>query len=285
MGENAGYLDAEFEAFQAGRSVGSGYAESGLLVGNGPTTSVDPSLRQQGPSEWVSDFQNLQLSKRQSLPIFQSQFHHNAPRNPIKSAGWHQDFLRHQDQSSYKAQRQQRQDTRHYNGLLQSHSDGLLPLRDNVPSLIAQQKRLETLADNDNDDVAFENAFEAVRSELLQAEEQSHHQDVQRGQDLYRTEDNGDPLSPEHQVLLNHNRMDADQIHEDSLKSAPEHNVEADADELARTAGQLLENVKGDESQKFQKSSFLSLMRHLRDKEVRVEGDSIVGVSMPSSNE
>ena len=51
-----------------------------------------------------------------------------------------------------------------------------------------------------------------------------------------------------------------------------------EADELAKTAGNLLENVKHDHSFKFQDSNFLSLMRQLRDKEVKVEGDSIVQV-------
>ena len=51
-----------------------------------------------------------------------------------------------------------------------------------------------------------------------------------------------------------------------------------DADELSRTAGQLLDNLKHEQSQKFQQSNFLALMRQLRDKEVRVEGDKMVDV-------
>lgn len=51
-----------------------------------------------------------------------------------------------------------------------------------------------------------------------------------------------------------------------------------DADDLARTAGQLLESVKGDTSEKFQKSSFMALMKKLRDREAMIEGDNIVEV-------
>lgn len=54
----------------------------------------------------------------------------------------------------------------------------------------------------------------------------------------------------------------------------------SDEDELARTAGELLSNVQHDQSQKFKSSNFLSLMRQLRDREVRVEGDKIVDVSV-----
>lgn len=49
-----------------------------------------------------------------------------------------------------------------------------------------------------------------------------------------------------------------------------------DDEELARTAGQLVESVSHDTSQKFVQSRFLALMRQLRDREVRVDGDKIV---------
>ena len=46
-----------------------------------------------------------------------------------------------------------------------------------------------------------------------------------------------------------------------------------DADELARTAGQLLTSVQHDTSDKFQNSQFLALMRKIRDGEVKVQGE------------
>ncbi|KAL1653418.1 hypothetical protein SLS61_003927 [Didymella pomorum] len=49
-----------------------------------------------------------------------------------------------------------------------------------------------------------------------------------------------------------------------------------DDDEMAATAGRLLERVADNTSEKFQNSQFLSLMRRLRDREVRVEGDKMV---------
>lgn len=50
-------------------------------------------------------------------------------------------------------------------------------------------------------------------------------------------------------------------------------------DELAKTAGQLLDSVSHDQSQKFKESNFLALMRQLRDREVTVEGDEFRQVS------
>lgn len=49
-----------------------------------------------------------------------------------------------------------------------------------------------------------------------------------------------------------------------------------DDDEMAATAGRLLEHVASNTSEKFQNSQFLGLMRRLRDREVRVEEDKIV---------
>lgn len=50
-------------------------------------------------------------------------------------------------------------------------------------------------------------------------------------------------------------------------------------DEMAATAGHLLESVADNTSEKFQNSQFLGLMRRLRDREVRVDDDKIIEVS------
>ena len=52
-----------------------------------------------------------------------------------------------------------------------------------------------------------------------------------------------------------------------------------DDDEMAQTAAKLLERVADNTSEKFQNSQFLELMRRLRDREVRVEGDKMVEIS------
>ena len=70
---------------------------------------------------------------------------------------------------------------------------------------------------------------------------------------------------------------------EASMEERKDLENDMEGDELARTAGQLLDNLKDEQSEKFQQSSFLALMRQLRDKEVRIEGDQIVDVSNSSS--
>ncbi|CAA7261694.1 unnamed protein product [Cyclocybe aegerita] len=49
-----------------------------------------------------------------------------------------------------------------------------------------------------------------------------------------------------------------------------------EGDELARTAGMLLENVKHEQNPKFQNSAFMGLMRQLRDGNVTIEGNEMV---------
>ena len=54
---------------------------------------------------------------------------------------------------------------------------------------------------------------------------------------------------------------------------------EAEADELANTAGQLLDSLKDEKSTKFTQSTFMTLMRQLRDKETKVNGENFEAAS------
>jgi len=155
-----------------------------------------------------------------------------------------------------------------------------MPQQDTTLSPIAQQKRPESQTDDMYDEAAFEKAFDAAG---LKMEQSINQQDTQLDQDLYRTKEAGKNLtSPEREAWLDHSRIGSGRILDEAQERQSQQKQANDADELARTAGQLLENVKGDQSRKFQESNFLSLMRQLRDKEVRVEGDKLVDVSVPS---
>lgn len=69
---------------------------------------------------------------------------------------------------------------------------------------------------------------------------------------------------------------------EQQEKEQPQRNGD---DEMAATAGKLLEKVADNTSEKFQNSQFLELMRKLRDREVRVEEDKIVEVPQQNSTQ
>lgn len=68
-------------------------------------------------------------------------------------------------------------------------------------------------------------------------------------------------------------RIGSDAIPYQDQKTRTPDQDNRDADELSRTAGQLLNSVQHDTSDKFQNSQFLALMRKIRDGEVRVEGE------------
>ena len=142
---------------------------------------------------------------------------------------------------------------------------------------MAQQKQPEREAEDVYDEAAFEKAFDLAREEMQLLEESAHRKEAKVDAGLY------DPKGQDDQGRLYNTRIGSDKILDEAQRTGEEGNEADDAEELARTAGQLLENVKGDQSQKFQESKFLSLMRQLRDREVRVEGDKLVDVSIPSS--
>ena len=84
-----------------------------------------------------------------------------------------------------------------------------------------------------------------------------------------------DGLHPSHKSPY---RIGSDRIMDES-----EQGNRDESDELAKTAGILLENVKGDSSKKFSESNFLSLMRQLRDREVKIENERFVDVNLACS--
>lgn len=61
------------------------------------------------------------------------------------------------------------------------------------------------------------------------------------------------------------------------------HSDPRQVDELARTAGRLMETVQHEENPKFKNSEFLGLMRQLRDGDVVVDGDKMVARESASS--
>ncbi|KAF5393239.1 hypothetical protein D9757_000747 [Collybiopsis confluens] len=75
--------------------------------------------------------------------------------------------------------------------------------------------------------------------------------------------------------------FDAQQIHSLSTAEPSQSQKEIlhqpqEQDELARTAGLLLETVKSEQNPKFQNSQFMSLMSQLRDQKVVVRGNEMV---------
>lgn len=92
------------------------------------------------------------------------------------------------------------------------------------------------------------------------------------------------PMIPPDQVvwdkefdLVSNSTPDLGQQMPDSQQVVrPKPHTPQDADELARTAGRLVESIRDEQNPKFQNSQFMGLMKQLRDREVVVEGDKMV---------
>jgi hypothetical protein len=154
---------------------------------------------------------------------------------------------------------------------------------------IAQQKQPAEAFDEE----AFARAFEeAAQAEMANKEaerqqesnqqesNQAQHENVELGQDIMINESAERLLATTEEGLLDQEPIGADTIQDPATQDPKVALEENNPDALARTAGQLLDSVRHDQSAKFQNSQFLELMRQFRDKEATVQGDRIVGAGM-----
>ncbi|KAL8719368.1 MAG: hypothetical protein Q9225_003625 [Loekoesia sp. 1 TL-2023] len=258
---NAGILDAEFEAFLAGEPVADPFHPQREWQ-NHPPPPLHPGVPQQNSPDWALDFQNLHVHDARATPLPSAQFRDEAP---LQRGPWQKEFL----------QRNQPQSSQHQQTRLGQGSAGFTMPASNLGvynngytnSMIGQQSQNQVEASFDEE--AYEKAFDAAHLEL---------QDQQASTQQHGTVEQPQPTAVSNGVEDRVDyRIGSDRILDESLESQQRSDAQ-EADELARTAGHLLENVKHDQSAKFQGSNFLSLMRQLRDKEVKVEGDNIVQV-------
>lgn len=140
--------------------------------------------------------------------------------------------------------------------------------------LEAPQAPMQHMEEDSFDEAAFEQAFEHARAEIEMQEGDLRQEHVEMGQDVLLTDSVHDLPSAEDVEQL---KIGSDAIPYNESEEWKDH--VNDADELAKTAGQLLDSVSHDQSQKFKNSSFLELMRRIRDREVQVDGDEFRDVS------
>lgn len=119
------------------------------------------------------------------------------------------------------------------------------------------------------DESAFEAAFEQARADM-----ESQGADTTPALEPHSQETRGDDSV---ETVTEEIRIGADTIPHTDTEDPQAQNRDADA--LAQTAGHLLNNLRHDQSEKFQQSNFLALMRRIRDREVEVDGDEFREVS------
>ena len=182
------------------------------------------------------------------------------------SSPWQQEFLQQNN-----ASRHNNQQFNYQTGYTPYATSAQYPTYGNQYNDPLLKQQPDSQVNDTFDEEAFERAFNAARVEVQGQEASLQQEDIEK-------ESQPAESALEHEERIDY-RIGSDIISGEASERKGETSNEQDADELARTAGQLLENVKHDQSTKFQQSNFLSLMRQLRDKEVKVEGDNIVDVS------
>ncbi|KAE8556364.1 hypothetical protein EYB25_001065 [Talaromyces marneffei] len=278
---NAAVLDPEFEAFE-NNFVGN--APPQLMPGGpafaAPVHSQPPPGFAAADGDWASDFQKLQVSGP-SLNINQSHGMPNQAFRPAVMNGWQNEFMQHQQH-----QPQQNNQPQFRQNPMTSFRPSFMPSYQGMNSMVAavpvDQGSMQTTstASVPFDESAFEAAFNQAQADM-------HEQEIALSEQHQISEE--DLQSKEVEPTLEVEPAEQIRIGSDLIGATEESNAQGqkeDPDELARTAGHLLDSLSHDTSQKFKESSFLALMRRIRDREVHIEGDEFREVmALPPSQQ
>lgn len=245
---------------------------------------MSPELAQPEVTNWAYDFQKLQLADNPTRLYLQSSFQESPPFSSDLEGDWLDSF--HHLPAPASAQDLRLQE---YGLNLQfppqTTSDSAFYQSTRSATLETQQSLPDQWVESLVESAALDRAFETVTQESRQSEldvgaERAEYGKVSAQANITLN----DFISiPGTKGIILTERVGSDRIKNRITKEERAQSQTNDADELARTAGELLNNVKHDQSQKFQNSTFFSLMRQLRDREVQVEGNKIVDVSIPLS--
>ncbi|GAB1191505.1 hypothetical protein APSETT444_000684 [Aspergillus pseudonomiae] len=261
---NEGILDPDFTAFE------SNITGAPLPDLQHPAHFATPPHfavhNQVEKHNWAADFERLQISGSSPL-AHQQAGPASASASNFAQHGWRNDFLAQQAQPSPTQQHQPLAQG------FQPFFTPSYPIHGAAVSALpsAQDLTASQLPSTEAfDESAFEAAFEQAKADLAS-------QTADHAQKLTNEATNPDTTATP--------RVEAIRIGSDTIPQTEKDDARArynDSDELARTAGLLLENVSHDQSQKFRESNFLALMRRIRDREVHIEGDEFREVSTSS---
>ena len=292
--QNAGFLDPEFEAFQAG--VPTPDLQFGHL--QRPPQFAGPSSQ----PAWAADFQRMHISP--PPPTFHQQ---HVPQSGPAASAWAQGFQQHVAQAAPKAQ-QAAPSPRAFQYMARYGMNGYQNQFAQPSFAPNVQSKGKGVATEKWDDDAFERIFDQVSTaltieeDLMDVEQDAYTKETstpyQRGASTGNVSETEAYEFRQHQEELHHmehlprhdvlQRLESDPIAEEMLREETDSAVYAsdsemeqqtqqeDDDALALTAQELLEKVEHNQTDKFRNSQFLNLMRKLRDREMRVEGNDMV---------
>lgn len=298
----AGHLDAEFAAFEAGRVDPFQFQQQ---------FQPPPFHAPQAPSlsNWAADFQKLQVSEQ---PIPAHQFRAEAPLLRNGLGGWQNEFMKQRQNGASpvalgkQPERAVQMNTPTWSpaqqpGYLeqpmwssyQPYQSAQLPFQEPVHDGLHQYKHEEHMEISDAD---FEAAFSEAQREIqeqhtipqetldrmAEIEAQKFFADHQllHSDGTYTNDHSDQNINADRSSLFDTSqRIGSDAIDYTEQKDRSAEQDTRDADVLARTAGQLLNSVQHDSSDKFRESRFLDLMRRIRDREVEVKGEDFIETS------
>ncbi|KAK7203152.1 hypothetical protein BZA70DRAFT_83296 [Myxozyma melibiosi] len=192
--------------------------------------------------------QQQQQQQRHLQAIFeqeQAQFHHQQQQHPQQSMeSWHQDFMQFLEQPAPALSQQQ--------PIMSSQQQPMTTPTPYMPTFSA----MPTTGMYNN--FAYNNTEQAYEPAHLQQQQQKVFDDA------------FDQIEQETATTTS-----SQTVQDEPVQTAkPE--VDDDDDGLSAVAGDLLQSLRDNQSQKFKESTFLALMRRLRDKEVVVQGNKMV---------
>lgn len=166
-----------------------------------------------------------------------------------------------------------------------------------------QSKGKEPAIADQFDEAAFAKAFDQAHEDMMGVEETTQEHEIVQEESIEELVEKIEQAAEQGaSQMLNESSDDLEQfeefnpgrIHGGDIEHDPqqwlnedqqsEERPQEDDDALAATAQELLEKVEHNQSDKFKNSQFLDLMRKLRDREVRVEGDKMVETVSPTHN-
>lgn len=239
----AGSLDAEFHAFE---NAPTNAFQIDQPQWHQPVQPVQPfQAPVSAAPTWAADFQNLHISQ---TPIQRQPF-----TAPLQN-NWQQDFLQQMQTASPIVQGKQPEYASHLSQpSFQQFSS--FPAQSNLYNQQPVQQ-----AQPQFDETAFEAAFQDA---FQQFEEQVPVQSIPQEQVV---EEN---LIHEPSAL----KIGSDAISYTEQKDRTSDQDSRDANDLARVAGELVQNISHEQNTKFKNSTFLDLMRRIRDREVEVRNN------------
>ncbi|BCS28915.1 protein pex20 [Aspergillus puulaauensis] len=267
-----GILDPEFAAFESSNSVGAPLPD---VQHGGHFIAPAPQMPMSHPAEapnWAADFQNLHISAS-SQPIHHQPGPSAAPMSTAPQQTWHGEFVRQHQQQTPVLQQNQPFSQRFQPSSTPSYAMNSSRIGNYVPAQEAVASK--TSAVDAFDESAFEAAFEQAKADMTSQFEAS-------ALETDTSKVNLDSKSSPEEVSLQPTDQETIRIGSDTIPQVDRDDPQMaanDADELARTAGHLLDSVSHETNQKFRESNFLALMRRIRDREVQVEGDEFREVS------